>query len=202
MEIIKCIEASKLVEEYSNGQPGIVSGIDPINKLFSKFIYMVYNRMKIGCDLPYSNWFIDKIFYKNGVVADFISLSGLREIMSDLGLISYQTSRQLTNLDELNVLKTLFINQENPYDSQFENNNNNNNYANNNNNNNLYINNNNNNNNLYDNNLRMNNINNENNNSNLNINTNTNSNEKNDTNLKQTSLTLSNLSEYDRVIYF
>ncbi len=183
--------------------------------------------MKIGCELPYSNWFIDKIYYKNGVVADFINLSGLRSIMADLGLISYQTSRQVGNLDELHVLKTLFINQENPYENQnnYENannyENNNNFYMNNNNNfNNNNINNNNDNNNINDNNINDNNINdnninnnlnennlrtdnniNENNNSELNTNTNTNSNNKNDTNLKQTSLTISNLSEYDRVKY-
>jgi hypothetical protein len=145
--------------------------------------------MKIGCDLPYSNWFIDKIFNKDGVVADFISLSGLRTIMADLGLISYQTRRQLGNPDELNILKTLFINQENPYENQnqFENTNN-------------YENSNNfemNNNNFNGNNQRINNEINDNNN---NMNTNTNSKNKNDT-LKQTSLNLSNLNEYDRVFY-
>ncbi len=109
--------------------------------------------MKIGCDLPYSNWFVDKIFYRNGVIADFINMDGLRSIMSDLGLVSYQTSKQLSNIEEISLLKKLFISeQESNKDDQFQ------------------------------------------------LTTNTpNVNNNSETLQKQTSLTLSNLSEYDRV---
>ena len=32
--------------------------------------------MRIGCDLPYENYFIDKIFTKNGTKTDALSIEG------------------------------------------------------------------------------------------------------------------------------
>ena len=148
----KCIEAGKLIEEYSTNQPGAVSGVDQLNKLFSKIVFMMYNRMKIGCDLPYSNWFIDKIFYKGGIVAEFVSLNGLKNMMDDLGLVSMHSSRQITNTedeDEARMLSNLLVNS-----------------------------------------LQYN---------DFNVNSLGDNNNSNEENLKQSSLTLSNLNEYDKV---
>jgi hypothetical protein len=59
--ILKCIDGNELISQYSRN--GTVKGKDQISDLFSGVIFMMYNGLKIGCDLPYSDWFINQVTY-------------------------------------------------------------------------------------------------------------------------------------------
>ena len=73
--LLKCIDGKYLVMKYQN-QPNLVQGASRLNGLYSDIIYMMYNNMRLGCDMPYSNWFINQLFTKNGLVADSINVQG------------------------------------------------------------------------------------------------------------------------------
>lgn len=45
---------------------------------------MMYNRMKIGCELPYSNWFSDQFFTINGTTYDYIDVNGIKKFSNSL----------------------------------------------------------------------------------------------------------------------
>ncbi len=72
----KCIDGKNLVKTYSSGSNDYVTGVEQLNGLASQLVFMMYNKMKIGCDLPYTNWFIDRIFSKNNTIVDYINLNG------------------------------------------------------------------------------------------------------------------------------
>ena len=65
-----------LVKDHASGSNDFVTGIEQLNGLSTQVIFMMYNKMKIGCDLPYTNWFIDRIFSKNNSIVDYINING------------------------------------------------------------------------------------------------------------------------------
>jgi hypothetical protein len=68
---VKCIEADYIIEKYSNNA---TVNEQLASDISSEIIYMMFMKMKIGCRLPYSNWFMDEIFIKNNTSADVLSL--------------------------------------------------------------------------------------------------------------------------------
>jgi hypothetical protein len=54
----------------------MVNATDAISSLFGDLTYMMYNRMRIGCELPYSNFFIDEVFSSYDTIDDTLSVEG------------------------------------------------------------------------------------------------------------------------------
>jgi hypothetical protein len=82
---LQCIEADDLVSKFSTGSNSssnsnsdvAVNDIDSIDNIFGDLIYMMYSQMKIGCALPYSNFFIDEIFSSYNAIEDSMSIDGI-----------------------------------------------------------------------------------------------------------------------------
>lgn len=51
--------------KYSKNGSNFLNSSEEINGLISEIVFKLFNRMKIGCDLPYQNWFVDQLFGKN-----------------------------------------------------------------------------------------------------------------------------------------
>ena len=73
---LKCIDPNRLIQRYSEKSSNLVVGKEAINNLISELIYMMFLRMKIGCDLPYSNWFIDELYENYNSTNDTINVNG------------------------------------------------------------------------------------------------------------------------------
>jgi len=80
---LKCIQPKRLIKQYADPFSNMVIGMEAINSLFSELIYMMFLRMKIGCDLPYSNWFINQIYSHYNSSMDS---NGFKSFMTDLNL--------------------------------------------------------------------------------------------------------------------
>ena len=60
---------------------------------------MMYNKMKIGCELPYANWFIDNIFSKqDGNISDYLTKQELNDLMQQMELIKSENIKRTKSL--------------------------------------------------------------------------------------------------------
>jgi hypothetical protein len=80
MQSQQCIDADYLVNKFANDT----------RSLFTQIIYMMHGRMKIGCALPYSNWFLDNIYARKRVPIDFIDMNDLDEMIEEVMELSPQ----------------------------------------------------------------------------------------------------------------
>lgn len=75
--ILKCIDGKFLIAKYkNNNRNNSVQGSSQLDNLFADIVYMLYNNVKLGCETPHTNWFMDQLFTKNGTVADSINIQG------------------------------------------------------------------------------------------------------------------------------
>lgn len=60
---------------------------------------MMYNKMKIGCELPYANWFIDNIFSKqDGNISDYLTKQELNDLMQQMELVKSENIKRKKSL--------------------------------------------------------------------------------------------------------
>lgn len=63
-----------MIRKHSRFDRMFLNSSQEINELFSEIVFKLFRGMKIGCDLPYRNWFVDQLFRKN---YDKIDIDGI-----------------------------------------------------------------------------------------------------------------------------
>ena len=71
----------------------------------SELIYMMFFRMKIGCDLPYLHWFIESLYEKYNSTSQAIDLNSLKTLMHDLGLNETKSNKSVQIEPFLDIMR-------------------------------------------------------------------------------------------------
>ncbi|CAF0720855.1 unnamed protein product [Brachionus calyciflorus] len=94
-----CIDPYLVAKKYSTDLSGILEKNEQINDVFSEVIYKMFKRMKIGCDFPYQNWFVDQLFSKN---YDSMKADEFKALMDELNLYKdNETKEKISTLKSL-----------------------------------------------------------------------------------------------------
>ena len=82
-----------MFEKYSSAK-NVDTDLDILSQMTSDIVLGLFNDVPIGCDYPYSSWFIDNLY---GSYSDqnILTVDGLRRLMSDFGLIATKPKRSL-----------------------------------------------------------------------------------------------------------
>lgn len=67
--------------------------------LFTTLIYHLFNRVQIGCDLPYSSWFIDQLFVEDEKLTTSMELEDLEELMKRLRILKQKPNDRSEIID-------------------------------------------------------------------------------------------------------
>lgn len=74
---------------------------------------MMFFRMKIGCEYPYSYWFIDSLYERYNSTNRAIDSKSLNVLMRDLGLNRIKSNKSLRYEPSLNAMRSYSFNKVN-----------------------------------------------------------------------------------------